>query len=769
MLQLYRKGFVDELLTGKAFSGRLQSLQNNGKTLWDIAAREHPLLEAAEQSEQSMPSVLAAGMLEARLSNVTHALNLAAHRSRNKEALEALATRYIGVSKSADGDSQAPTMAREPQEASLREQIGIIRRAIRNAAPIVSLIRQLDELDRARQAWDTEDRRLVLLERAAKAIEPFLEFPQLVYEQVSGLISALDRGTGAWLKRLYRPHYLDGPDYCGFDPTQENGVGLRAGIGDMRVPAHQVMNASLLRACVWAFLFSLWEHVRMQAGGLSCILLDDPQTHFDPINSENLAASVPTMPACGMRPIIASNDGRFVASVQDKLPKRAGDCPSWTALRLDPISSSKLTASLSPAVEEIRERRDRWREDKNSAPKAQEFVERVRIDAESRLWNLLATDPLVTHSPTLAQLLNQLKGARGRGERPFDEQAFEQLLDHPQLRDSAPFYQTINKAHHRLADVTPYDAEEVDKVFESIESLLRSCTSSYARFMGRLSREDSALFVLNLPALPQSTALPDAEIPILGQLSACSSSNSLAVTTECETVVLNAIGSIAMFALRGPTLESLALSGQVVLAALEREASEGDPVIALCGDKVYARRLHKDSRDPSRMILVPDRSGTERVPPAIVLPSARTRVMPIVGILYDRLRSDGRDEAVPVSSSGILSRQLQAARVVDDSAYPVIRDGDMVLMEPLDDLSAEHLEALEGRIVAVVARTTSEGFGFLKRMGPEVAPKVRILENVGLNGNAICVGINADPRLMPARALDLDRLWRVHGVLRLGS
>ena len=93
----------------------------------------------------------------------------------------------------------------------------------------------------------------------------------------------------------------------------------------------------------------------------------------------------------------------------------------------------------------------------------------------------------------------------------------------------------------------------------------------------------------------------------------------------------------------------------------------------------------------------------------------------------------------------------------------------MVLMEPLDDLFAEHLEALEGRIVAVVAGTSGEGFGFLKRIGPEVAPKVRILENIGPNGNANCIGINADPLLMPAQALDLDRLWRVHGVLRLGS
>ena len=57
------------------------------------------------------------------------------------------------------------------------------------------------------------------------------------------------------------------------------------------------------------------------------------------------------------------------------------------------------------------------------------------------------------------------------------------------LKSSASFYAIINKAHHRLAEVTPYDAGEVDKAFEEVESLLRGCAASYARFMGRLTHE----------------------------------------------------------------------------------------------------------------------------------------------------------------------------------------------------------------------------------------------------------------------------------------
>ncbi len=535
----------------------------------------------------------------------------------------------------------------------------------------------------------------------------------------------------------------------------------------MRVPAHQVMNASLLRACVWAFLFSLWGHVRSQSGGLDCLLLDDPQTHFDPINSENLASAILTMPAASMHPIITSNDSRFVASVQDKLPARAADSPTWTALRLDPVSSSRMTASTSSAVEEIRERRDRWREDRNSTPKAQEFVERVRVDAENRLWNLLATDPLVMHSPTLADLLNQLRGARNGGERPFEEKPFEKLLDHPALKSKASFYVTINKAHHRLAEVTPYDAAEVDKAFEEVENLLRSCAASYARFMGRLTRENDELLPLDGPPVPTPAIVPNAGIPVLGTLSARSSSNSLAIAAEGETVSLADLGPVAMYAIRAPTLGTLALSGQVVLASLEREARDGDPVIAMCGDRTYARRLCKDARDVSRITLAADRSGTERVPPAVMVPTFRTRAMPIVGVLYDVApRPGGRDEAIPVDRSDILSRRLQAARVVDDSAHPVIRDGDVVLMERVDGLRREQITLLEGWIVAVAAAGAGGSFGFLKRMGQEVAPGLRIFENIGLNGSSVCIGMSDDTKNAELQA---GALWRVQGVLRLAA
>lgn len=768
LLGICRKGYVDELLAHKAFSGRLEPLRKNGQTVWDIASGEHPLPDARESENGVLPDLFASGKLQERLDAITRTLLLREHRLRATEALQSLMGRYIGKVKSAGESAHAaesgPAAPAEhgSNEEPLREQIEAIRRAVQNAIPMVSLIRQIDEMELLRQEWQSDEDRLNLLARAANAVEPYLEFPGLVYERVSGLIETLNSDTAAWLSKIYRSHYNGGPLYGGLEPGKDSGFGLRAKLGDMRVPAHQVMNASLLRACVWAFLFALWEHIGKQAGGLSCMLLDDPQTHFDPINSENLAAAIPSMPGHGMRPLIASNDVRFVAAIQDKLPSRAVDSPSWTALRLDPVSSSKLTASLSPALEEIREKRDRWREDENDVVKAQEFVKCVRVDIENRLWNLLATDPLVMHAPTLGDLLGQLRHARNGGERPFEESPFEKLVSHESLRDSALLYKIINKAHHRPMDVTPQDAADVNKAYESVHGALRSCSASYARFMGRLTNEDRDLVLADAPAAPDAMQLPDKMLPVLGKLAARSSADILAIVEDHEQFTLGSLGAVALYAVRGPTLGSLALAGQVVIVSLEREPVEGEPVIALYKGRAFARRFHRDKKDPSRTVLAADRSGTERVPPIKIVPTAATRAMPIIGILYDAQKPDGQDEAVAVPSSDILSRKLAVAHIVEDSAYPVVRDGDMVIVEAITDISAATMNMLEGRIVALTARNGSESFGYLKRLGQELHEGTRIYENIGLNGQAVCISVG------PAKAvgLMLERLWRVHGVLR---
>jgi AAA domain len=767
LLEILRKAYVDELLADRTFGGRLQTLKRNATTLWEEAVTVAALPDILPAKPVKWPNEFKNGTLATRVGNVAQAIRLSKYRSTSADALKKLVERYIGAPGQPEtaGAGWADAEETQADKLPLRDQIETLRMCVENTAPIVSLLRQLDELEATRKQYAALMARLALIDRAAAAMEAFAGFEALVFQQVSGLIRILDQGTKEWLGRIYSPHYLGGPNYSGFDATEEKGIGLRAGIGDMQVPAYKIMNSSLLRACVWAFVFSLWERVRSNIGGIDCVLLDDPQTHFDPMNAENLAAAIPQMPTHGMRPVITSNDHRFLAAIRDKLPRKSTDAPSWHALVINPISSSRLTAAISPAVEEIYERQKDWRGDENNAAKAQQFVTTVRLYVENRLWDLLATDPMIMHKPTLADLVQALRSARNNGERPFDEAPFEALLSHTALRDTAPFYTIINKAHHRLREITPFEAGQVSEVFDQIDRPLRSCSAAYARFMGRLTREDRDLFLIDTPPAPAPVTLAKKPVPMLGEVSARSSANVLALAQRGQTFDLNVLGEVALYGVRSPGLGSFALQGQAVIVSLEQEAGDGDPVVALSEDKVYLRRLLADRRDPSRVVLACDRTGTERVAPSLVLPRARTRLLPVVGVLYDQESFGGKDEACLASASKVLDRNLVAARVTDDSAYPVIRSGDIVLLEAVKNLTTDEIARLEDRIVVATTGGTTDSFAYLKRLGGQVSSGVRILENVGIKGAALAISMGTE-----ATAGDipvLEALWRVHGTLRL--
>ena len=175
--------------------------------------------KAPKQADNELPTMLSRGTLQKRLSTITHALMLRAHRIRAQHALKSILAAYIGSGNSAGEPAEPPTTrtvasdeiyAFKPEMASLREQIELLRRSVLNAIPIVTLVRQLDDLEAERRKWDSQANRLKLLARAADAVEPYLDFPALVHERVSGLIETLDRDTARWLDVIYRAHYQGG-------------------------------------------------------------------------------------------------------------------------------------------------------------------------------------------------------------------------------------------------------------------------------------------------------------------------------------------------------------------------------------------------------------------------------------------------------------------------------------------------------------------------------------------------------------------------------
>lgn len=666
--------------------------------------------------------------------------------------------------------SSKPEIDVSADRRSISGQIAVLNSYREAASVFAGIRRQLDQIRQTCEKWKNICVRLERLDRAAKAVEPFKMFPDLVHDQVAGLISSLDAQATAWAQRMYKPQFLQAPAYAGLDRQKGDGFTFLAAQGKHLVEAHQVMNASALRAYLSAFVLALWQQIWARSGGISTILMDDPQDLLDPGNVANLAATIPHLIDAEMSPIIVSNDFGFIPAIEAFV---SAHVPNNVSRRTEvwefsAISTSKCTVSLSPVADEVRVRCEEWlKTDVNDVTLARAFVHPVRVRIEIKLWDLLASDPVVLKDPTLNDLLGKIANARNRGERPFNEEPFRKLLDLAPLRPGSPFRDAINKAHHgKAGQITPVDAETVRASYDEVFAAIDACWLAYARFMGRLSPEQAVAEVKKAPADPVVIPLPAKPIPIVGRLAARERGAPLStVEGATERLDLRSLGDVSLFTLRAPTLGLVALPGQTLVVAVGAEIKNGDLAIVQTEKKTYARRIGIDPTDMTRIALESMPSSNARVPPTHFVQRSGATLSKIIGVLFDET-SPARSihEAIPTAQSGTLDQVLAAAVVVGDSAFPVALDKGHVLL-----CRAQNIAALGGQIIAVVTREdefSPDHYAYLKRLGKQMpsAPSVYYLENVGQSGEGEFVQFRRSGPLMSGIPVVQD-IWRVLGTL----
>ena len=265
--------------------------------------------------------------------------------------------------------------------------------------------------------------------------------------------------------------------------------------------------------------------------------------------------------------MIVSNDFGFIPAIEGFVTahKAVGASYRFETWEFSAISTSKCTASLAPVADEARTRCEHWQKTNvNDVALARAFVHPVRIRIETKLWDLLASDPSILIDPTLNDLLGRIANARKRGERPFNEEPFQRLLDLPVLRAGAPFREVINKAHHGQADqISPTEADVVRQGYEDVFSAIDACWLAYARFMGRLPPEQAVAEAQKGGSNLKVVTLPSKPIAVVGRLAAREVGGALtSVDDATETFELATLGNVSLFTLRAPTLGLVAFPGQ---------------------------------------------------------------------------------------------------------------------------------------------------------------------------------------------------------------
>ena len=701
--------------------------------------------------------------LRAAIRSVRRAMALSRYRAANAEFARSAVLKVLR--------SELNEIAVPANERSIKGQLSVLKAYLDAATVFAGIRRQLGQIKETCERWAKARTRLEKLARAAKAVEPFKSFPDLVHNQVAGLIANLQEKATSWSQRMYRAHFVQAPEYAGLDSAKSDGFTFLAAHGKHLVEAHHVMNASALRAFLSAFVLALWQQVWSRSGGISTILMDDPQDLLDPGNVANLAATVPSLIAEGINPFIVSNDFGFIPTIEAFIvaDKRAAGLARTETWEFSAISTSKCTVSLAPVADEVRVRCDHWQKtDRNDTGLAREFVHPVRVRIEIKLWDLLASDPAVLHDPTMGDLLGKIANARNRGEKPFNEEPFRRLLELQSLKPGAPFRDVINKAHHGRADqITPAEAEIVNLGYEDVFSAIDACWLAYARFMGRLPPEEAVAEAQT--AAPALTLVPlrTAAIPVVGRLAARAAGAPLTTIDQAvDRLDLLSLGDISLFTLRAPTLGMIAFPGQTLIVSATAEVKNGDLAIVRTPGKTYARRIGLDRSDRSRIALETMPSTNPRVPQTHFVQRSSAHLSKVIGVLFDEGKAaKSQDEAIETDRSPILGQVVAAAGVVGDSAFPAALDAGHVLLGPAPDLAL-----LDGRILAIVTKAdefSGEYFAYLKRLGKSMpgSETIYYLENVGQTGEGefIQFPVRGQP---PSPGIPIvEQTWKVLGTL----
>lgn len=759
---VYGSALSKEVFELPEFPASLKVVANGVAGLCSVAWRDAPVREplpginlAAEIPDNEQ--------LRAAMKSVRRAIALSRYRAANAEFARSAVLR---VMRTDADEAEIPA-----NERTIKGQLTVLRAFLDAATVLAGIRRQLSQIKDTCEDWAKACARIEKLARAAKAVEPFKSFSGLVHSQVAGLITDLQHQATAWSQRMYRAHFVQAPEYAGLDPAKSDGFTFLAAQGKHLVEAHHVMNASALRAYLSAFVLALWQQVWSRSGGISTILMDDPQDLLDPGNVANLAATVPWLIAEGMHPVVVSNDFGFIPAIEAFVAAHKG--PAGTVQteiwEFSAISTSKCTVSLAPVADEVRVRCEDWQKtDPNDVGLARAFVHPVRVRIEIKLWDLLASDPAVLQDPTLGDLLGKIAHARNRGEKPFNEEPFRKLLELPALKASAPFRDVINKAHHGRADqITPVEAEIVRREYEDVFSAIDACWLAYARFMGRLPPDEAVAEARKATSILKLVTLSNKPISIVGKLAARAVGAPLTTIEQAtERLDLSGLGDVSLFTLRAPTLGLVAFPGQTLIVSATAEIRNGDLAIVRTPGKTYARRIGLDKSDLSRIALETMPSTNPRAPQTHFVQRSSAHLSKVIGVLFDETPTGkSQDEAVEAGHSPILGQVVAAAGVVGDSAFPVALDAGHVLLGNAPDLSL-----LDGRILAVVTRAdefSTEHFAYLKRLG-KVMPgsrSVYYLENVGQTGEGEFVQFPVGGVAPTAGIPVVEQVWKVLGTL----
>lgn len=661
---------------------------------------------------------------------------------------------------------------------SLAGKVSELRSLLNDYRPVSTAKEVLKALTLHYDTWIAARKAAEDAVAAAEAVGGLAALKRVVDVQVDGLFRDLNTDMDRYWRDFYQAPGYAGPE-AGL--VRYDGVALHipAEVDGAIGSANNIANSSQVRALLFSFVLALLQSVWKRSGGLSLVLLDDPQLLFDERNQVRLAKGLVTCIDDGFHPVIMTFDRVFTARVA-----RAGDCRMGAALsekveahQIVPRGDIHACVRLKPDVLALSSYRAEWQSDKADQEKIKTFCRETRPFMEHTLVDLLAEAAEPVHDyPTLDPLRVRVQNLVKRPGVVQNADPFRQLLD--LLPDGNPAKETLAEAlnwsnHFQAEDLTQAHAQTVDDMLDRFMDLREQCLDILVNRVAPKSVPKAAnandpivgapapaatVTVIGFAAASEGDTGPgaDAAVPEVGTHQGAAEEyrpeadlppvGDQIRTISPETHHAFGVGKAAQW-LPFPLQES----SMVICERDSRAPKKGE--FAVVADRTLGKAYIGWCRMDGESILVAGFGG--KFISAVAAESCD--VFPVVGAIFD---GDATDPTPchPLDRPDLMGGFGNAAEISEgDSAEPLLLKGDLVLLDS-EVSSAAVFSAAEGTIFAV---QLGDGRWVIKRVSGPANKPYRQLLPLGMQGAGEIV--TTDPGEI---GLTVARAFPVVGFLR---
>jgi hypothetical protein len=735
---LMRAAVVDELFETDDFSGVLAPLKAGMEKLFDKEKTSLPAFSEPETLELPEALNAATGPLQAAIARIARAKAFAQWRNTNTSAI---ADFMKAVLRGLDGGEQKVT-----ETTPIERKLHALDEIIKGVAPLNAALGLCDRMAIQLKQRRAKEARLALYDRAVAALASIVKLGELAKAQVASLRTKLHDRAVYWRNRCYGNAFaLAGHELRDTAMDVKGVLEIRVGSERATAPAQHISNASALRASVMGFFLAFWEHVLKEHGGLSLLIMDDPQDLLDDDNRSKLARLLPELVGEGAQIIVTTYD-RFFAREAAAAGRQHATIEHRS---VHPVNINNNILRTAEATDDLDRRRDAYKADVDNASLAQDYAGEVRVFLEARLADMFDDPAYPAYAyppgaPMMSDYLGRLRGLeRASVNALFKGKAVKDFCSCPALAQGSGTLKVLNTPHHQKATLSAGAVAAVSDQLDNVRRLAEKMHTAFRHFRWHEPLQDGAAAANVVPFKP--VVVPPFKTLIHPDLAAFTAHADHQASQDEDDDLLseNWFSDKTLFYIRGDNLGFSLPSGSI--AIVENAPYEGrdhNIVIARLPNTILARRLFRPPKG-DQLYLAAEAPDPRQSKPTLTVDASTVAVHRIVGMLTEQPAPPlEKGEAVELSGATSLSHIRTAYRVREDSGIPLALPGQIVLGG--DHVLPQQLATLEGRLIAL---TLVGGGSVFKRVGaavPGSGGRLWQFESIGGLGSSLVVSLSEE-------------------------